>query len=189
MNQTPQSKRSMRPALLPVALLMFTAIPTTAGANAACAPKVGSVIAIRADTGKYLTWCLKCQKASVEATVMVVESNPAVTKAQFVVVSLGNGKLALRSLWNNNYVTRCDQCVPGGPAQSLTLHSTQAYSMALVALPNGKCALQTDDGNWVKRCRDCSPGASFPDAAIVAKLTPATDPAAQFDLVVIKAAP
>jgi hypothetical protein len=76
---------------------------------------------------------------------------------------------------SGNYLARCNNCIPGASyPDSAFVHVKEADVMnspwalfALKKLDNGKYALKADSGNYLARCNNCIPGASYPDSAFV----------------------
>lgn len=151
----------------------------------ACTAPIGSRVALRADTGKYLARCNGCQKSlnnSCPDTVSVHVASPT-GSAIFTVVDAGNGRIALRAD-SGKYLARCYGCIIGAPPDMLTVHQASPYPFSIERVANGKCALKADTGNYVARCNNCSPGASVPDTVSINQ-TVATQSTAQFDLIIL----
>jgi hypothetical protein len=130
----------------------------------------GAVIALQADTDKWVARCNGCQNAAVNNTATIhVSANTAKelpAYAKFTVVDMKNGKVALKAD-NGMYLTRCRSCVTGGPADVITVHvdnPNAGYAQFTpVSMGNGKFAFKTDTGKYMARCRNCSPGATTND--------------------------
>lgn len=166
------------------AFLLCMALTDHAHAQA-CAPKLGSTIALRADSGKWLARCSGCQKSVnniAPDSVTVSGSAPSGT-ALFKVVDAGGGKIGLQAD-SGKYVARCSGCVPGAPLDMLMVHSTKPWPITLVAQANGKCGMLLDNGQFAGRCNDCSPGATVADTVAV-KYAKAANGYTQFEMKVI----
>ncbi|MEM7086115.1 MAG: hypothetical protein AAF489_08030 [Bacteroidota bacterium] len=149
-----------------VILLLLLVVPSSTHAQF----RDGDIIALRSDTGKWMTRCNNCQRAATSNTVTVhVSANAASqlpTYAKFKVKLMPNGKIALQAD-TGKFLARCNGCLPGGPIDILTVHVSSpnpSYAQFKpVALSNGKYAFLSDNGNYLARCRSCSPGATYSD--------------------------
>ncbi|MCP3959345.1 MAG: DUF4082 domain-containing protein [bacterium] len=147
----------------------------------------GTVITLRADSGKYLGRCNNCQNAAYPDTAAVHVDNPDEPWAKFVVENLGEGKIALKAD-SGKYLTRCNNCVSGGAYPDfLTVHvdnpSGRYAQFHPYELPNGKIAFQVDDSQkYFGRCNNCSPGAAYPDTVAVHVDDPTSEPWAQWEV-------
>lgn len=84
------------------------------------AEKCGNAIALKSDSGLYLSNCNNCWKAwwfkqpAHSDSAFVHVKNPSGNKhAQWIPERLENGKWALKNLGNGKYLSRCHDCVPG----------------------------------------------------------------------------
>ncbi|KAG9401734.1 hypothetical protein AC1031_007447 [Aphanomyces cochlioides] len=152
-----------------------------------CNFRNGDVIALKGDTGKYLTRCLNCVGGSTHPDSVNFQGQPSngtPAYSYWTVVTLGNGKLALRGD-TGNYLARCENCVSGakypntafvhvpdwsGPWAQWTCENTLA----------GKIAFKADNGLYLARCNNCADN-SPPDVAFVYAETWKNTPYAQFD--------
>ncbi|MFY0581404.1 fascin domain-containing protein [Cystobacter fuscus] len=169
--------------------------PTTA----AQALPVGSKVSLLADTGLFLARCNNCQQTTPLAKVMQDSITAHVNNADFApfatfeVVDAGSGKIALKAD-NGRFVIQCGGCIAGmserdflvvhlnPPAPTVPLPSNARFTPEL--LPNGKIALKVEStGLYVRRCRDCSPGAAFLDSVTVSATDPQNQPEAQWTVV------
>ena len=153
----------------------------------------GTKIALQADTGKWFSRCNGCQPMAdrIPDTVTVHIDDPqGLPYAQFEVVDVGNGKIALKAD-TGKYVARCRGCVIGAAyPDSLTIHvNDPAPSYAQFTperLPNGKYAFKADTGKYVARCRGCSPNSAYPDTVTIHVEDPTNAPYAQWNVVAIE---
>jgi hypothetical protein len=107
--------------------------------------------------------------------------------AQFELISVGNGKIALKSD-NGKFVGRCNNCIVGGAKPDFaTVHvtdSSQAFAQFTpVLLANGKYGLKADTGKFLARCNGCSPGAAYPNTVTVHATDANTEAYAQWNIV------
>lgn len=150
----------------------------------------GFKVALQTDTGGWFTRCRGCQNTVVDIpdTVTVHASSPMSIYAQFEVVDVGGGKIALKSD-TGKYVARCEACIRGGANPDfLVIHATNPSSpyaqFTPVLLRNGKYALRADTGKYVARCEGCSPGAAHPNTVTIHAGDPAS-PYAQWNIIPI----
>jgi hypothetical protein len=150
----------------------------------------GSKIALQADDGKYFARCNGCQKTVdnrfPDTVTTHVASPSAGAYAQFSVVDVGNGKIALKAD-TGKFVARCNGCIVGGTTpDSAAVHvtdSSQAYAQFTpVLLANGKYGLKADTGKFLARCNGCSPGSSTPNTVTVHATDPNTQAFAQWNI-------
>lgn len=163
--------------------------------GAAAAPANGSVVSLRADNGKWMGRCRKCQNAvqagdrpNDDTATVHLDGNDA-PFARFTVVSLPGGKIALRSD-NGSFLARCNACIAGATyPDSLTIHVADAQQaqaqFSVLRLKNGKYALRADNDKFVARCRNCSPGATKQDTVTAHAVDPEAEAGAQWDLAVV----
>ncbi len=141
-------------------------------------PATGTKIALRADTGNYLTRCNGCYRgaaypdsATMHITQAVLASSPY---AHWTLEKLANGKYALRTD-TGNYLARCNGGIPNAAhPDSAMVHVSGAQlkdspwaQWTIEKLGNGKFALRGDNGNYLARCYGCVPGAAYPDGAFL----------------------
>lgn len=179
---------------LALALMIAVFLPAATATAASADELTGCKIALQADTGQWFTRCRGCQQAYFngtnfnEDTVTVHVNDPdGAPYAQFEMIDLGNGKVALRSDLGQ-YVARCNGCVSGGAYPDfVTIHVTDPSvpyaQFDLELLPNGKYALKADTGKYVSRCNGCSPTAAYPDTVTIHVNDPSDAPYAQWRLV------
>ncbi len=153
----------------------------------------GFKVALQADTGGWFTRCRGCQQTVVDLpdTVTVHGSKPTSDRpyAQFEVVDVGGGKIALKSDLGK-YVARCNLCIVGGVTPDfLVIHGTDPSSPHAQFTPellsNGKYALKANSGKYVARCNGCSPTAVTPDTVTVHVDDPTNKPHAQWNIIPI----
>lgn len=150
-----------------------------------CVAPIGSVIALKADNGKWLGRCFKCQKSVNDSYPDTVTAHlPAQGQySSLKVVDAGNGWIGLQAD-NSKYVARCDSCIVGAPKMMLTIHRSTPWKLKLVALPGGKCGLQLDNGQYAGRCNQCSPGATVDDIVAI-KDANTSSVHTQFEMVIV----
>jgi hypothetical protein len=151
----------------------------------------GSKIALQADDGKYFARCNGCQTTVTNRfpdTITTHVTSPAQgAYAQFSVVNVGNGKIALKAD-TGKFVARCNGCIVNGAKPDFaTVHvtdSTQPYAQFTpVLLANGKYGLKADTGKFLARCNGCSPGAKVPNQVAVHATDPNTEAYAQWNII------
>lgn len=156
-----------------VLILLFTIQSTLNAQVSKLKIADGDVIALKADTGKYLARCQGCQNATATNTATVhvtgnVRTLPSY--ALFTVKKMSNGKFAFRAD-TGKYLARCRGCVRGGPSDILTVHESNPHAgyaqFEVQALINGKFTLRADTKNYVARCQGCSPRAAKPNIAAI----------------------
>lgn len=175
-------------------LLAFVAVLTMMlTAPVAEASPTGGKVALQADTGKWFSRCRRCQETigNNPDTVTVHIDLPTNNKpyAQFEVIDVGGGKIALKSD-TGKYVARCNGCVSGGAKPDfLTIHVTKPCvpyaQFTPELLSNGKYALKADTGKYVARCNGCSPTSAYPDTVTVHVTDPTNAPYAQWNMIYI----
>jgi len=153
------------------------------------APKV----ALQADSGKWAARCRNCQN-SVDGrfpdTVMVHvdDINPPPAYAQFEVVNVDGGKIALKAD-TGKFAARCRNCIVNAAyPDCLTVHVDEQSAPYAQFTPvmigdSGKYALRADNDKYIARCRNCSPGAGYPDSVFIHATKPAAEPWAQWRIV------
>lgn len=155
----------------------------------------GTIIALQADTGKWLSRCNNCQQTvgnNYPDTITVHIDNPDSSNpyAQFEILDVGGGKIALKAD-TGKYVARCRNCIINGAYPDfLTVHvddpSVPYAQFTPELLDNGKYALKADTGKYVARCRNCSTGAAYPDTVTIHVDDPTNAPYAQWSIKRIK---
>ncbi len=155
----------------------------------------GTIIALQADTGKWLSRCNNCQQTvgnNYPDTITVHIDNPDSSNpyAQFEILDVGGGKIALKAD-TGKYVARCRNCIINGAYPDfLTVHvddpSVPYAQFTPELLDNGKYALKADTGKYVARCRNCSTGAAYPDTVTIHVDDPTDAPYAQWSIKRIK---
>ncbi|QSJ19095.1 cytochrome P450 [Nostoc sp. UHCC 0702] len=150
----------------------------------------GLKIALQADTGKWFSRCNNCQQTvgNNPDTITVHIDSPVSSHpyAQFEVVDVGGGKIALKAD-TGKYVARCRGCiVKGAYPDFVTVHvddpSLPYAQFTPERLANGKYALKADTGKYVARCRGCSPNAVYPDTVTIHVDDPNNAPYAQWSV-------
>jgi cytochrome P450 len=148
----------------------------------------GLKIALQADTGKWFSRCNNCQQTTNNNpdTITVHIDSPVSNHpyAQFEVVDVGGGKIALKAD-TGKYVARCNGCIVNGAYPDfVTVHvDDPAASWAQFTperLANGKYALKADTGKYVARCNGCSPTSAYPDTVTIHVDDPNNAPWAQW---------
>ncbi|HNH07115.1 MAG TPA: hypothetical protein PK683_01340 [Leptospiraceae bacterium] len=61
-------------------------------------------------------------------------------------------------------------------------HNTASISACRIQLNGGKIALKSDNGKYLARCRNCSPGAAYEDTVTVHADDPENQAYAQRDM-------
>ncbi|WNG17210.1 fascin domain-containing protein [Cystobacter fuscus] len=147
-------------------------------------------ISLQSDQGTYFTRCNNCQKTTngdLPDTITTHVTTAAEPYAQFQLVLVGNGKIALKAD-NGKFVSRCNNCiVNGSQSESVTAHVSDATppsyaQFTLETLSNGKYALKADTGKYVTRCNNCSPDAATPNTVTVHATDPNNEPYAQWTI-------
>ncbi|MFE8605194.1 fascin domain-containing protein [Archangium violaceum] len=166
-------------------------------ATLAQALPVGGKVALKADTGSFMArsseWLQS--KMSIPAGVIVPDLVVAnATRADagasslFEVVDAGGGKIGLKAD-TGNYVSRCNGCVAQGTIEDFaTVHVPGATPPPLSQftpelLPNGTVAFKANTGNYLARCRNCSPRINTPDAVGIHATDARNQPSAQWTIV------
>lgn len=180
-----------------VTVLGITLLPAEVAEAApqGCQP---TKVALQADTGKWFSRCRNCQQAvydgtkanSDTVTVHINLPTPNQPYAQFEVIDMGGGKIALKSDLGK-YVARCNSCVKGGAYPDfLTIHVTDPSvpyaQFTPELLSNGKYALKADTGKYVARCNGCSPSAAYSDTVTVHVEDPTDAPYAQWEMIFVQ---
>ena len=149
----------------------------------------GLKIALQADDGTYFARCNGCQKTVGNKIPDTITSHvKAATEpyAQFELVPLNNGKIALKTD-TGKFAARCNGCIVGGRQPDfVTVHvddASQPYAQfTLERLSNGKYSLKADTGKYLARCNGCSPGASQANTVTVHATDPNKEPYAQWSI-------
>jgi len=132
------------------------------------------MVALQADTGKYLTLCNNCVPG--EAYPDAADFHSSVTTvawAQWIVTVLPSGNIGFQSAHSKRFLARCNKCYSKGattPDAAFIHDSNVGNSWAqwtVTTLSSGKVALKADTGKYLARCNNCVTGANFPDAATV----------------------
>ena len=143
-------------------LLGAFAFAQTASA-ASCNFHEGDVIALKADTGKYLSRCHNCiSSASYPDSVNFQGPiNASTINSYWTIVDAGNGKIALKGDLGY-YLSRCYNC-----AGEDVSYRDQAFvhvpdwknapyaQWTCEQAENGKIALKADSGKYLARCNNC----------------------------------
>lgn len=150
-------------------------------------------VALQSDSGAWFSRCNNCQKTvdgTLDDTITVHSKTPTVGYAQFRLIQLGNGKIALKAD-TGKFVARCRGCIAGrGQPDFITVHvgdeNPPDYAQFTPELlTNGKYALKADTGKYLARCNGCSPGAAYPDAVTVHASDPYKEAYAQWNIIPI----
>ena len=138
----------------------------------------GTKIALKADIGKWFSRCNNCQNTignNPDTITVHIDDPTNKPYAQFEIVNVGSGKIALRAD-TGKYAARCRNCIVNGAYPDfLTVHIDDPslpyaqFTPEYVYDANGnlKLALKADTGKYVARCRNCSPGAAYPDQVTI----------------------
>ncbi len=177
-------------AVMLVVVACFSTSVSPANAQVNSSPEK---VALQADTGKWLSRCRNCQRVvNVNPDTATVHINKPTSDnpyAQFEVVKVGNGKIALKAD-TGKYLARCNGCIVGGAYPDfVTIHVTDPSvpyaQFTPELLDNGKYALKADTGKYVARCNGCSPGAAYPDTVTVHVDSPQGNSFAQWNIIPI----
>jgi hypothetical protein len=151
-------------------------------------------VAIKADNGGYWGRCNQCQKTVNDEypdTVTIGEkSDEAKSEDQhFEMHKLKDGRFAFKA-HTGNWVAMCTDCIVNGAKKDfITIHvkadkEDDIPSFAkfqLVELSDDKVAFKADNGKFVGRCTQCSPGAAYPEQ-VTAHLDDSDEPYAQWEI-------
>ncbi|MDB9537445.1 hypothetical protein PN451_16685 [Dolichospermum planctonicum CS-1226] len=194
--ETNQEEKSMKKLVhfMLVTMLVIVGVftPSVTSANAQTANTFNKV-ALQADTGKWLSRCRNCQNVIGNnpdtATIHITKPTNDQPYAQFEVVNVGNGKIALKAD-TGKYLARCNSCIVGGSSpDSATIHVTDPSAPYAQFTPelldNGKYALKADTGKYLARCNSCSPGAAYPDTVTIHVDSPVGASYAQWNMIPI----
>ncbi|CAK4096228.1 unnamed protein product, partial [Aphanomyces euteiches] len=130
-----------------------------------CIFKDGDVIALQADTGKYVTRCRNCISGAAYPDSVNLQSpiNAGTPYSYWTVYNTGDGKIALKGDLGN-YLSRCNNCVPGAAVPDEAFVHVSDWKSGPWAqftcedASNGRIALKADTGKYVTRCNGCVPG-------------------------------
>jgi hypothetical protein len=160
------------------------------------APGHPKMVAIKADIGGWWGRCNQCQKSTNPAyqdTVMIGEKSdePKVKDQHFEMHKLKDGRVAFKCVTTGQWVGMCTDCVVNGTQKDFIFIHTKAdkeedipswCKFEIVKLSGDKVALKADNGKYVGRCTDCSPGAAYPES-VTAHLDDTSEPYAQWEIV------
>ncbi len=133
-------------------------------------------VAIKADNGGYWRRCNQCQKSvngEQPDTIIVGDKadEPKSKDEHFEMHKLKDGRYAFKAD-SGNWVAMCTDCIENGAKKDfITVHAKAASEddipswakFKVVELSDGKVALKADNGKFVGRCTQCSPGAAYPE--------------------------
>ncbi|MEB3883084.1 hypothetical protein [Lyngbya sp. CCY1209] len=150
----------------------------------------GIKIALKADTGNYLSRCNNCIPGGAypDSAFVHVTELAGSPWAHWEIEHLDNGKYILKAD-TGNYLSRCNNCIPGGAyPDSVFVHvtdaaSTPAAQWEIERLDNGKYAFKANTGNYMSRCNNCISGGAYPDSVFVHVADAASTPAAQWEII------
>ena len=177
--------RSQKLSILAIfaTLFAFVAPLTAADAIKVAIKNVGS--------GMYLGRCDACVPNSTypDNGFVHVKSLKGAHWAVYYLESMGKGVYAFKVSDTDKYLSRCNNCVPGGKyPDNTSFHKDHAGKWAqfqLKLLDNGHYTLTAvDSQKLLGRCDNCIPGAAYPSSAFVYGTKP-SDPAFQWDIVVL----
>ncbi|WP_147332862.1 fascin domain-containing protein [Archangium gephyra] len=166
-------------------------------ASLAQALPVGSKVALKADTGAFMARCGDCQPSTTPPVAGVIVPDIVAANATradagpftlFEVVDAGGGKIGLKAD-TGKYMSRCNQCIVQGTIEDFaTVHAPGATPPSISQftpelLSNGKVAFKADTGNYLARCRNCSPRINTPDTVGIHVTDARSKPAAQWTVV------
>ncbi len=133
---------------------------------------------MRADNGYYLARCTNCWTQGATGgndSAFALPTTPQNSAALWTPLDVGNGKWALKGD-NGKYLSRCKYCVQGYTAipdfafinvdNAMNTSSAQWTVQNVFFFPLGLVNIQSDNGNYLARCRGCGPG-NFSDSASV----------------------
>ena len=127
----------------------------------------GKVALQVADTGTFMARCRDCQETLGSTPIpdtVTLRNGYNVGHAQFTVVPVGGGKIALKADIGK-YVARCNGCIKDGAVRDFLVifhdnPNNPNVQFTPELLPNGNYALKSNSGEYVARCNGCSPTAA-----------------------------
>ncbi|DAZ97904.1 TPA: hypothetical protein N0F65_012167 [Lagenidium giganteum] len=137
------------------------------------------IVALRADTGRYITRCEAwyCSPGSTRDWITVHTLTPKSNRrAQWRVRRLQNGKFAFQAD-TGLYMGRCHHCYNKQDSVVVNVQfpeDIRAAQWDVLKLTNGKFAFRADTGNLMARCNDCLPAGEGERYCILAALTRAS---------------
>ena len=148
-----------------------------------------NVIALQADTGRYVSRCNGCSPnaAYPDSVTVHIESPAGLPYAQWIVHRLKNGKVALQCSDTKRFLARCNDCHRNGAYPDSAFVHVKSHvgapfaQWAVRVMPNGKVTFQADTGRYLARCNGCVGSGSYPDAGFVHSTDP-NEPWAQFNV-------
>ncbi|OQR84113.1 hypothetical protein THRCLA_10860 [Thraustotheca clavata] len=146
----------------------------------------GDIIALQADTGKYVARCNGCVFSEYpdSATVHVPEVKGS-PWAQWKVVTTKDGKFGLQAD-TGKFLSRCDNCVNGANVRQQVFVHVDALDgnpwaeWTCENVGNGKIALKSDINTYLSRYPDVENWSAADDVAVVQESTFVDTPSAQF---------
>ncbi|KAH9148428.1 hypothetical protein LEN26_004498, partial [Aphanomyces euteiches] len=170
----------------------FAVAQTVAAGN--CNFREGDIIALKADTGKYVTRCRNCIGAAAypDSVNFQTPINSGTPYSYWTIVDAGNGKIALKGDLGN-YLSRCNNCAAGAAYPDEAFVHVSDWRSGPWAqwtcedAENGKIALKADSGKYLARCNNCLKSGPA-DAAFVHADTWKSSPWAQFEVEYLKRA-
>jgi len=177
-----------------VAAVAVASLHTAGAAGSVAEAGKPRKVAIKADNGGYWGRCNQCQKTVNDEypdTVMIGEkSDEAKSEDQhFEMHKLKDGRFAFKA-HTGQWVGMCTDCIVNGAKKDfITIHvkadkEDDIPSWAkfeLVELSDGKVAFKADNGKFVARCSQCSPGAAYPEQ-VTAHMDESDEPYAQWEI-------
>lgn len=138
----------------------------------------GIKVALKSDTGNFLSRCNNCIPGGAKADSAFVHVKPAQLAsspwAHFNLAKIGKGVYTLRAD-TGKYLARCNGCVPGGTKpDSAMVHVTKAqirtakYAHWRIKRVGNRYTIQSvDSKKHLARCNGCVPRGAYPDSAMV----------------------
>jgi hypothetical protein len=127
----------------------------------------GTKIALQADSGEWMTRCRGCQttvnNSSPDTIVLMPGDVNAFSTFKVEPVDAAHGVYRLQAD-SGGVLSICNKCIVGGSVDDFVLVSQRGNTpnpfaeLQFIAQADGKFGLIGKDGNWVSRCRGCSPG-------------------------------
>ncbi len=138
---------------------------------------VGNQVALKAESGKYLSVCTNCWARGAYPDAAFVNGGSPTGAALWTPEKQSNGKWAFKGS-NGKYLSRCNNCVGGGAVPNTAfVHVTnpaEVYAQWTVEykFPTGNVNLQADTNAFLSRCNNCGP-ANSADSATLHETNPA----------------
>ncbi|MDJ0518577.1 MAG: hypothetical protein QNJ74_20745 [Trichodesmium sp. MO_231.B1] len=119
----------------------------------------GKVALQVADTGTHMARCRDCQETLGSTPIpdtVTLRDRYNVGHAQFTVVPVGGGKIALKADIGK-YIARCNSCIKDGAVRDFLVifhdnPNNPNVEFTPELLPNGNYALKSNSGKYISRC-------------------------------------